>query len=922
MVIHNSLLNKKGNIWLFWNNNLPTPTVVSMSSQMITVNIGGNLISGVHAHVGAVQRRNLWSEMEVISDLKLLWLAIGDFNTFLTSEEKSGGRALNTRNMLEFNNCLDKCEIQQASKSGCEYSWSNCQHGAKRILCNLDREVINNLWVQKYTSWSYKVGLRIASDHSPLLGGCVLVEWNWKVFGNVNEQIKEATKEVQDAMKLSDDNPFNEELLENLVTAGNKLNSKEVQLSTMLKFKARTKWVKEGSANTNFFHTKLKEVNISEALLDVIPSLITAEDQEMLDAIPSMEKIKQIVFKMDPDSSPGPDGFSGSFYRACWMIIQDDVVNAVQFCWKRKFIPKGLNFNFLVLLPKVEGARSPQQYRSIGLSNVSFKNFTKIIASRMSGLMHKLVSPQQAPYIKGRNIQDQIILASEMVNEMKKKRRNGNIGLKLDISQAYDSRVKATRPLSPLLFVLMEDVLSRNITKLVMEDDVFIFCNGAKKSIQNLMKLLEDYQDSSSQVINKNKSKVFVDGTIAARVIQIKEMMQMEVSKLPDKYLGVILHAGRVKIATVWPMVEMMQNKLARWKGKLLYFNDRLSGDGDIRKFKTLSWKKVCSPYSEGGLGLQRLKILNKALLMKILWRIINSEAEWALFIKAKFQDKKQQWKCNWKLSSICPGLKGAWNHLKENIKWCLGNGQKMSFWYDSWLGNTPIIEEVGLTEYVKNHINLKVSDLILEGKWNVPEELKPIIAHYTLPEIGVGEDILVWKEDIKGNFTTSSAINSIRNKEQPLQCYKKIWNSFLHPSIASNIWKILQGVYVDDSVMIERGFELASRCCICEEEQDNMQHFLLECKFSKQIWHWICPVFNFQIPKSLEEVWRSSKSKSPFIKECWIIAACAILKEIWFQKNKMWFEQIKPNLQSFKARIKKNNLSRKPQNEKQQVEL
>ncbi|XP_026451621.1 uncharacterized protein LOC113351933 [Papaver somniferum] len=173
MVIHNSLLNKKGNIWLFWNKNLPTPTVVSMSSQMITVNIGGNLISGVHAHVGAMQRRNLWSEMEVISDLKLPWLAIGDFNAFLTAEEKSGGGDPNTRNMLDFNNYLDKCELQQASKSGCEYSWSNCQHGAKRILCNLDRAVIKNLWVQKYTGWSYKVGLRIASDHSPLLGGCV-----------------------------------------------------------------------------------------------------------------------------------------------------------------------------------------------------------------------------------------------------------------------------------------------------------------------------------------------------------------------------------------------------------------------------------------------------------------------------------------------------------------------------------------------------------------------------------------------------------------------------------------------------------------------------------------------------------------------------------------------------------------------------
>ncbi|XP_026459411.1 uncharacterized protein LOC113360077 [Papaver somniferum] len=255
-------------------------------------------------------------------------------------------------------------------------------------------------------------------------------------------------------------------------------------------------------------------------------------------------------------------------------------------------------------------------------------------------------------------------------------------------------------PLYPILFVLMEDVLSRNISKMVAEgkispivirneihpshmffvDDVFIFCNGAKKSIQNIMKLLEEYQKSSGQVINKSKSKLFMDGTTAARTMQIKEMVQMKVSTLPNKYLGVILQYGRVKISTVWPMVELMQKKLATWKGKLLSFNDRLvltklvlcivpiysmsvykwpksvikiceriirnflwSGDGETRKYKTLAWKKVCSPFSEGDLGIQRLKVLNKALLMKILWRIINSEAEWALFIKAKFQDKQNQ---------------------------------------------------------------------------------------------------------------------------------------------------------------------------------------------------------------------------------------------------------------------------------------
>ncbi|XP_026417385.1 uncharacterized protein LOC113312866 [Papaver somniferum] len=250
----------------------------------------------------------------------------------------------------------------------------------------------------------------------------------------------------------SDSNPFDEEALNTLVEAQNLYNSKEVQLHTFTKQKSRTKWIKDGAANTGFLHANLKirqERNIISELEDAngeiisdqkkiadelvnhfeqkfkyqavekvdhilndIPEVITKEDHEMIEAIPSEDEIKATIFAMDQDSAPGPDGFSGCFYRACWNIINQDVVEAIQFCWKRRFIPKGLNSNFLVLLQKTIGARNTNQFRPIGLSNVMFKNFTKILSTRIGQLMHKLVSPQQVAYVKGRCIQNQILLAS------------------------------------------------------------------------------------------------------------------------------------------------------------------------------------------------------------------------------------------------------------------------------------------------------------------------------------------------------------------------------------------------------------------------------------------------------------------------------------------------------------------------------
>ncbi|XP_026398834.1 uncharacterized protein LOC113294667 [Papaver somniferum] len=152
-------------------------------------------------------------------------------------------------------------------------------------------------------------------------------------------------------------------------------------------------------------------------------------------------------------------------------------------------------------------------------------------------------------------------------------------------------------PLSPILFVLAEEILSRNInelvqmgkmqamvnrggfqpTHLIFADDIFIFCNGQKKSLENLMDLLMEYQKSSGQEMNKAKSKFFVGGVSYIRRNVIAQALQMQLSTFPEKYLGVILNPGRVKSHQVWGMVEMMQKMLAGWMGKLLAFSARLT---------------------------------------------------------------------------------------------------------------------------------------------------------------------------------------------------------------------------------------------------------------------------------------------------------------------------------------------------------
>ncbi|XP_026459416.1 uncharacterized protein LOC113360082 [Papaver somniferum] len=423
-IIHNSKDKSKGNIWIFWNCSLTAPYIIKVTSQSITVEIG-------------------------------------DFNTFISIDEKRGGRHPNSNAINEFQECVDFCGLLQAPKSGLEFSWCNGRSGNKRILCNLDRALFDLKWLEKFNGWSYKVGTRGIFDHSHIIGSDVVIpkalnspfrfQKMWlnfpdfiQVFGDVKETLRKAEEKVLEETLKSDNDPSNISLLNNLVTARGKCDIAAQNYNTFLREKARINWIQDGDVNSKFFHTRIKlrkaqnsiseiedssgniitdQTGISNVLIDYVsnkfahqditvndsffeaaPEVINAEDNSFLECFPTEEDIKNATFNLNPDGAPGPDGFTGSFYRFSWEVL-----------------------------------RIAKQFRPIGLSNFCFKIITKSITMRISKFLPKIDSPQQCAFVKNRNIHEHVMLASELVNEFSVKRRGGNLGLKLDISQAYDT---------------------------------------------------------------------------------------------------------------------------------------------------------------------------------------------------------------------------------------------------------------------------------------------------------------------------------------------------------------------------------------------------------------------------------------------------------------------------------------------------
>lgn len=104
------------------------------------------------------------------------------------------------------------------------------------------------------------------------------------------------------------------------------------------------------------------------------------------------------------DNAPGPDGFTGRFYKSCWDIIKADIMQALDAIQKgHVFKFRLLNTAFITLLPKKADPIQVKDYRPISLIHSFTKLVAKIMANRLAPLLPNLVSMNQSPFVKGRN---------------------------------------------------------------------------------------------------------------------------------------------------------------------------------------------------------------------------------------------------------------------------------------------------------------------------------------------------------------------------------------------------------------------------------------------------------------------------------------------------------------------------------------
>jgi hypothetical protein len=174
-------------------------------------------------------------------------------------------------------------------------------------------------------------------------------------------------------------------------------------------------------------------------MLNLFEPIIFAEDNFFLCAVPTDVEVIQALSSLDSSKALGLDGFTALFFKKYWFVVKVEVLGCIRNFFLNHILLQEQNHTHIALIPKQSGAYIVHHFRPISLCNIVYKIITKILANRLKVMLPNFISPLQSAFVASKNIQDNTILAHELLHSFKHKRdKGGFMFLNMDMEKVFD----------------------------------------------------------------------------------------------------------------------------------------------------------------------------------------------------------------------------------------------------------------------------------------------------------------------------------------------------------------------------------------------------------------------------------------------------------------------------------------------------
>eukprot|EP00253_Pinus_taeda_P014363 PITA_14363 len=614
------------------------------------------------------------------------------------------------------------------------------------------------------------------------------------------------------------------------------------------------------------------------------PSFLEEDEAVELICPVTKEEVEAAMKSMGKDKSPGSDEWTVELFLHFFDQIGAEITEVVEESRLKGEIYKPFNSTFIALIPKKDDPESFEDFRPISLCNYIYKIIAKVIANRLVPILSRNISMEQFGFLDGRQIHEAIGVAQEVIHNIKQKKKKGVV-LKIDLSKAYDrinwlyirlllthlgfsysfiswimgciSNVsfavlingaaspffKSQRglrqgcPLSPLLFLLVAEGLSRlihkarrtnkikgievainlYITHLLFVDDILIFSNGSHEELKEYKNIIDLFMKATGMQLNYGKSQVCVAGWLsrAGRLTLLKS----------------VLMAIPVYWAALTWIPKGIMEKIRRLCYRFLW-----SGSNEKSVLPWVAWDKIARPKDWGRWGVKRLPEFSLSLAAKSGWRLITMENLWT---RATIE---------------------GFSVIEQGLAWKVGDGKNVQIGRDPWVGcNESFSLSPGLLRHLEskgiftlNQVEKVGQSNIWGQAWKSAEDLGLNIRwhnewssyinelHRSHVRINNEQDNLIWAHGKTGGYTPKEGYSFLMEKKGwsvPEWWSKNLWKLKCPMKARIFLWCILRRKIPTWDILQSRFFIGPGRCPLCKENEESINHLFTSCAISLQLW-------------------------------------------------------------------------------------
>lgn len=461
--------------------------------------------------------------------------------------------------------------------------------------------------------------------------------------------------------------------------------------------------------------------------------------------------------------------------------------------------------------------------------------------------------------------------------------------------------------LSPYLFVLCMNVLSHKIDKAAQEgkfqfhpnckslslthlcfaDDLMVFVDGTRESIEGALSVFDGFAQWSGLSISIEKSTVYMAGIQEEEKRRILVNFPFAEGSLPVRYLGLPLMTQSMRRHDYLPLLERIRSRICSWTSRFLSYAGRLqliksvlvsivnfwasvfrlpgkcmkeveqlcasflwSGPALKSTGAKVAWSEICKPLNEGGLGVRALKEVNIVYGLKLIWRMLSGDSLWGKWIKKYLLKKRSFWEV--KINSQM----GSWmwrkmlklrDIAKTFYRMEIGNGRHISFWFDYWSDMGVIFDLVGDRGFID--LGIRKEATLEEAVLNMrrrrrhrSEVLRGIEEALVSVRSKIqrdNKDVSTWRRGsgYRENFSTSETW--MLQRESSAQCIwsRGVWFSMATPKYAFMTWLAMRGRLSTMDRVSKWCQGIDTTCVLCKSDAETRNHLFFECSYASQLW-------------------------------------------------------------------------------------